>query len=163
MLHKNGEVSVVSDVTRMLEYGPRVPTPSILSWTVVLNVSCNDESLISNKQFFKKNFLNSFIYLVCAESVAVCKLFSSCSEQGLLSNFHAPASHCCGFSCFGAQVLGPTGFRLQPLDSRAQAQQLFSSVQSLSCVRLFATPRTAAHQASLVHHQLPEFTQSHVH
>jgi len=25
----------------------------------------------------------------------------------------------------------------------------FSSVQSLSCVRLFATPRTAAHQASL--------------
>ena len=25
----------------------------------------------------------------------------------------------------------------------------FSSVQSLSCVRLFATPQTAAHQASL--------------
>ena len=27
--------------------------------------------------------------------------------------------------------------------------KLFSSVQSFSCVRLFATPRTAAHQASL--------------
>ena len=26
---------------------------------------------------------------------------------------------------------------------------VFSSVQSLSCVRLFVTPRTAAHQASL--------------
>ena len=34
----------------------------------------------------------------------------------------------------------------------------FSSVQSLSRVRLFATPWTAAHQAS-VHHHLPEFTQ----
>ena len=39
----------------------------------------------------------------------------------------------------------------------------FSSVRSLSCIRLFATPWTAAHQASLSHHQLPEFTQTHVH
>ena len=37
------------------------------------------------------------------------------------------------------------------------------SVQSLSRVRLFVTPLTAAHQASLFHHQLPEFTQTHVH
>ena len=36
----------------------------------------------------------------------------------------------------------------------------FSSVQSLSHVRLFATPWTAARP---VHHQLPEFTQTHVH
>ena len=35
-------------------------------------------------------------------------------------------------------------------------QPKFSSVQSLSCVRLFMTPWTAAHQASL-------FTQTHVH
>ena len=39
----------------------------------------------------------------------------------------------------------------------------FSSVQSLSRVRLFLTPWTAACQASLSHHQLPEFTQTHVH
>ena len=38
----------------------------------------------------------------------------------------------------------------------------FSSVQSLSHIRLFATPWTAACQAS-VHHQLPESTQTHVH
>ena len=38
----------------------------------------------------------------------------------------------------------------------------FSSVQSLSRVQLFGTPWIAAHQASLVHHQLPEFTQTHV-
>ena len=37
-----------------------------------------------------------------------------------------------------------------------------SSVQSLSCVQLFATPWTAA-LGLPVHHQLPEFTQTHVH
>ena len=38
-----------------------------------------------------------------------------------------------------------------------------SSVQSLSCVWLFATPWTAACQASLSCHQFPELTQTHVH
>ena len=38
----------------------------------------------------------------------------------------------------------------------------FSSIQSLSRVQLFATPWIAARPASL-HHQLPEFTQTHVH
>ena len=40
---------------------------------------------------------------------------------------------------------------------------MFSSVQSLSHVQLFATPWTAALQAFPIHHQLPEFTQTHVH
>ena len=40
--------------------------------------------------------------------------------------------------------------------------QLFSSVQLLSHIWLFATPWTAAHQASL-HHQLQKPTQTHVH
>ena len=40
----------------------------------------------------------------------------------------------------------------------------FSSVRSLIRVQLFVTPWTAAHQDSLaVHHQLLEFTQTHVH
>ena len=39
----------------------------------------------------------------------------------------------------------------------------FSSVQSLSHVRLFVTPWIAAGQASLSHHQLLEFTQTHIH
>ena len=38
-----------------------------------------------------------------------------------------------------------------------------SSVQSLSCVQLFATPWTAALQGLPVHHQLLELTQTHVH
>ena len=37
------------------------------------------------------------------------------------------------------------------------------SDQSLSRVRLFATPWITARQASLVHHQLLEFTETHVH
>ena len=40
---------------------------------------------------------------------------------------------------------------------------LASSVQLLSCVRLFATPWIAACQGLPVHHQLPEFTQTHFH
>ena len=39
----------------------------------------------------------------------------------------------------------------------------FSSVQSLIRFRLFATPWTAARQDLPVHHQLLEFTQTHVH
>ena len=38
----------------------------------------------------------------------------------------------------------------------------FESVQSLSCVQLFATPWTATCQASVLH-CLPEFAQTHVH
>ena len=33
----------------------------------------------------------------------------------------------------------------------------------LSCIRLFATPWTASTQGFHDHHQLPEFTQTHVH
>ena len=39
----------------------------------------------------------------------------------------------------------------------------FSSVQLLSPVQHFVTPWITACQASPVHHQLPEFTQTHVH
>ena len=49
-----------------------------------------------------------------------------------------------------------------PLCPSSPFVSLSQSVQSLSCVWRFATPWTAACQAS-VHHQLPEFTQTHVH
>ena len=39
----------------------------------------------------------------------------------------------------------------------------FSLAQLLRRVQLFATPWTVAHQAFPVHHQLPEFTQTHGH
>ena len=39
----------------------------------------------------------------------MCWLFSSCSDRGLRSSCSAQASHCVGFSCFRAQVLGCPG------------------------------------------------------
>ena len=41
--------------------------------------------------------------------------------------------------------------------------RLFNSVQSLSRVRIFATPWTSALPCFPVHHELPELTQTHVH
>ena len=46
---------------------------------------------------------------------------------------------------------------------RSKLITLFGSVQLLSRVSLFVTPWTTAHQASLVHHHLSEFAQTHVH
>ena len=43
-----------------------------------------------------------------------------------------------------------------------RAENVFSSAHSLSCVQLFATPWTAARQASLVHHQLLVLTQTDI-
>jgi len=56
----------------------------------------------------------------------------------------------------------PIGLQSMGLKESDTTKQL-SSIQSLSRVQLSATPWTAAHQASRVHHQLPEFTQTHVH
>ena len=46
---------------------------------------------------------------------------------------------------------------------KSKPELFFSSVQSLSHVRLFATPWIATTPGHPVHHQLPEFTQTQVH
>ena len=43
--------------------------------------------------------------------LAVHGLFSSCGEQQLLSSCGAQASHCGGFSCWGARALEHSGVR----------------------------------------------------
>ena len=55
---------------------------------------------------------NNFIYLFLAVLGLCCCVvfFSSGSKQRLLSSY-AQASHCGGFSCFGAWALGLMGFR----------------------------------------------------
>ena len=57
-------------------------------------------------------FKNNFIYLFLASVSLFCciQAFSGCSEQGLVCSCSAQASHCGGFSCWGAQVLGCVGF-----------------------------------------------------
>ena len=52
------------------------------------------------------------------------------------------------------------GLMLNTQKGKIMASGLISSVQLLSRVRLFATPWTAGLP---VHHQLPEFTQTHSH
>ena len=47
--------------------------------------------------------------------------------------------------------------------SQSLLQWMTVSVQLLGHVQLFATPWTAAPQTFLVHHQLPELAQTHVH
>ena len=54
-------------------------------------------------------FFFFFFTFSCAGSLSLLGLFSSCGEQGLLSSCSAPASRCVGFSCGGAQALGPSG------------------------------------------------------
>ena len=62
--------------------------------------------------------------------------------------------------CYLVKDKGEKG--LLELDTGKENGDQFSSVQSLSCVWLFATPWTAACQAS-IHRWIPEFTQTHVH
>ena len=44
-----------------------------------------------------------------AGSLWLCRLFSSCSKQWLLSGCGAWTSHCGGFSCCGTQAVGCMG------------------------------------------------------
>ena len=46
---------------------------------------------------------------------------------------------------------------------RLNTEMVISSVQSLSCIWLFVTPMNHSTPGLPVHHQLPEFTQTHVH
>ena len=52
---------------------------------------------------------------------------------------------------------------LLKLKSFCTAKNAISSVQSLSRVRLFETPMNHSTPGLPVHHQLPEFTQTHIH
>ena len=51
----------------------------------------------------------SYLFLAALGLCCYMRAFSSCSEQGLLSSCGARASHCSGFSCHKAWVLGARG------------------------------------------------------
>ena len=95
-----------------------------------------------------------FVYFwLCCIFIAVWT-FSSCNDPGLLPLEVLGPLIVLMLSCCRAGALGCGGFN--SCGTRALEQRLnscgsvqFSSVQSLSCVRLFATPWTAARQASL--------------
>ena len=64
---------------------------------------------------FLKSRLKKFfcIYFWLAGSSLLHRLFSSCGKPGLFSSCGVWASHCGGFSCFGAQALGLPGSGVQ--------------------------------------------------
>ena len=56
---------------------------------------------------FTFSFLNNFMYLWLCWVFAVCEVFSSCTQWGLLSSFSSQASHRGGFSCGERGLQGP--------------------------------------------------------
>ena len=72
---------------------------------------CNgNEIIIPQIRGFESCNLRIYIYFFgCAECSSLCRFFSSCGEQGLLSSGGAQASHCSGFSR-GAWALERMGF-----------------------------------------------------
>ena len=69
-------------------------------------------------------FLWSYLYFGCAGSSLLCKLFSSCGKQRLLSVLSAWASHGSGLYCCGAGARGCVGFSHWSVGSVAVAQGL---------------------------------------
>ena len=75
-----------------------------------------------------------------------------------------PHSECMQFSApCSNDNLGSWRHTSIPAPSPNHLFLLPPSLQSLSCVRLFATPWTAARQGFPVHHQLQKLAQTHVH
>ena len=60
--------------------------------------------------FFLFVFFKFYLFISGYAGSLLCKLFSSCSEQGLHSSCATPASHCGVFSCCRAWALGHVGF-----------------------------------------------------
>ena len=56
--------------------------------------------------FFFKIFIYLFYCLAVLGLHHGMRTFSSCGEEGLLSTCSSRASHCSGFSCWGALALG---------------------------------------------------------
>ena len=87
------------------------PTPHMSRSCKVI---CGDlvEQVSPRFSFFLIKFLLHFYYfffffLLAALGLCCCaRAFSSCSMQGPLFVFGAWASHCNGFSCYGARALG---------------------------------------------------------
>ena len=77
-----------------------------------------------------------FIYFFdCTVSSLLCRLFSTCGEQGLFSSCNVQTSYCSGFSHCGAQALSMQASAVAshglsgevPRGSRAQSQWLWLS------------------------------------
>ena len=80
-------------------------------------VCCWISKLSCASAFFWINLFLVALGLHCCEPA-----FSGCSEWGLLSSFST--SHCCGFSCLGAQALGAQASEVACLGSEVVVHRL---------------------------------------
>ena len=90
--------------------------------------------------------------------------FSSCGKWRLLSSYGALASHCSSFSPLGAWAVGSVGFR--SCCAQLVALQHVGSSKFSLVAQLYPTlcdPMDCSTPGLPIHHQLPEFTQTHVH
>ena len=69
---------------------------------------CKFSELNSSELFFLS--LSLFFFWLVRGLCCYTRAFSSCGKQELLSSCSAQASHCSGFSCWGAQALECEGF-----------------------------------------------------
>ena len=111
---RSGRFCNRSKATVLAVEGNRLTLKPLLRFIHLLSPRFQVFSTVENITFFKKNYV--FIS-GCAGFLLLQGCFSSCDEWGLLSSCAAKASHCSGFSCFGAQALG-----LQASIVAAQAQ-----------------------------------------
>ena len=87
--------------------------PSLLKKNLKQEAGQNEDDciyLLNSSSFFFFPFYNFIFIFGCASSSLLHKLFSSCSDLGLLSSCGVHASRCSGFSCCGTWALGCVGF-----------------------------------------------------
>ena len=115
-----------------------------MAWTTDIYCFIILEAESPGSKFKSVWLLVRALFLVCGQ------LLCACRQLAFIQSVH------CGEQV--AKLSDVSSYKnTNPIDlKRIQ----FSSVQSLSQVWFFATPRTAGFP---VHHQLPEFTQTHVH
>ena len=105
---------------------------------------------------------SSILLIFLRKQLLVLLIFLNC-----LSVFHFIDFYCafyCSLSVRSFSQVEKFSFCLEYLEFLLfYYEKVFSSIQSLSRVRLFATPWTAAHRASLFITNSRGFTQTHLH
>ena len=119
-----------------------------LSFIIVMSSNYLSKSILTlfGPQIWHEHIYFCFHCLYLSEATIIPYL------NGLLSFLTVIPTFTLCLPCFRVSLCNICSFSAQ-----------LSSFQSLSRVQLFATPWTAAHQGLLVHHWLPEFTQTYVH
>ena len=106
-------------------------TEQLNNITVLVPVAQRSDCIVLTVSFYIEKI---FIYFGCAGSSLLHGLFSSCSEQGLLSGCSVWVSHCGGFSCCSTWALGGRAQWLGHMGLVAQQYVGSSGTRNQTCV-----------------------------